>query len=98
MLRAQGATGSLVADHLDGDKFNDALDNLVPSCHTCNASRTSRITPGELFIIRSDGTKRRARQSHCPVCGVEFLVGLDQKPPKGIYCSRSCARRASRQL
>ncbi len=31
--------GSLVPDHLDGNKQNNALSNLVPSCNKCNASR-----------------------------------------------------------
>lgn len=35
------ATGKrkLVVDHLDGNKENNSLDNLVASCHRCNASR-----------------------------------------------------------
>lgn len=31
--------GALVPDHVDGDKANNNIDNLVPSCHRCNASR-----------------------------------------------------------
>lgn len=31
--------GSLVPDHLDGDKANNAISNLVPSCNPCNAIR-----------------------------------------------------------
>lgn len=30
---------SLVVDHLDGDKANNSLTNLVPSCSRCNWSR-----------------------------------------------------------
>jgi hypothetical protein len=33
--------GSLVPDHLDGNRVNNALSNLVPSCNRCNASRGS---------------------------------------------------------
>lgn len=29
----------LVVDHLDNDKENNTIDNLVPSCHACNATR-----------------------------------------------------------
>lgn len=29
----------LVADHLDGDKLNNKIANLVASCHRCNATR-----------------------------------------------------------
>jgi hypothetical protein len=31
--------GSLVPDHLDGNKLNNAVSNLVPSCNPCNATR-----------------------------------------------------------
>lgn len=31
--------GALVPDHLDGDKGNNALSNLVPACNRCNATR-----------------------------------------------------------
>lgn len=29
----------LVVDHLDGNKQNNNVSNLVPSCHACNANR-----------------------------------------------------------
>ena len=29
----------LVVDHLDNDKQNNSLSNLVPACHRCNSSR-----------------------------------------------------------
>lgn len=29
----------LVVDHVDGNKTNNVLTNLVPSCHECNSSR-----------------------------------------------------------
>ena len=31
--------GALVPDHLDGDKSNNALSNLVAACNRCNATR-----------------------------------------------------------
>jgi hypothetical protein len=31
--------GSLVPDHLDGDKANNHRSNLVPACNRCNANR-----------------------------------------------------------
>lgn len=31
-----GGVSGLNADHLDGDRLNNALDNLVPSCGPCN--------------------------------------------------------------
>lgn len=33
------ARGALVVDHVDGDKSNNDLSNLVPSCHGCNCTR-----------------------------------------------------------
>lgn len=32
---------AIVADHHDGDRSNNAPENLVPSCHDCNTSRGS---------------------------------------------------------
>lgn len=32
--------GSLVVDHLDENRLNNRLENLVPSCTNCNSSRT----------------------------------------------------------
>lgn len=38
--REQGCfDGDLIVDHLDGDKRNDALENLAPSCNRCNTLR-----------------------------------------------------------
>lgn len=31
---------NLVVDHLDNNRHNNALINLVPSCNSCNAGRT----------------------------------------------------------
>lgn len=32
-------TGALVPDHLDGDKANNDISNLVPACNRCNTAR-----------------------------------------------------------
>ena len=34
--------GGLVVDHLDANRINNDLVNLAPSCHPCNARRTSK--------------------------------------------------------
>lgn len=34
-----GGSGGIIADHLDGDKLNNAPGNLVPSCSPCNTGR-----------------------------------------------------------
>lgn len=39
MKKGTAKRGSLVADHLDGDKANNLITNLVPSCARCNWSR-----------------------------------------------------------
>lgn len=31
--------GNLVADHLDGNRLNNASENLVPACNPCNSAR-----------------------------------------------------------
>lgn len=35
----RGTIKKIVVDHLDGDKQNNDLSNLVPSCHWCNVYR-----------------------------------------------------------
>jgi hypothetical protein len=39
--------GGLEVDHLDGDKLNNDLSNLVPSCTGCNTSRRHAGNPIE---------------------------------------------------
>lgn len=39
MRKGTARRSTLVVDHLDGDKANNARDNLVPSCSRCNWSR-----------------------------------------------------------
>jgi hypothetical protein len=34
---------ALVVDHLDDRRSNNDLDNLVPSCNTCNSSRSRKV-------------------------------------------------------
>lgn len=38
-VRGRCISGSLVPDHLDGNKTNNAISNLVPACNKCNATR-----------------------------------------------------------
>lgn len=42
-----GGHGGIYVDHLDGDTSNDDLDNLVPSCNSCNARRAKAGNPTE---------------------------------------------------
>lgn len=38
-VKGQCLKGALVPDHLDGDKTNNHISNLVPACNACNATR-----------------------------------------------------------
>lgn len=38
-LKGKCVRGSLVPDHLDGNKLNNAESNLVPACNKCNSTR-----------------------------------------------------------
>lgn len=38
-IKGRCIKGSLVPDHLDGDKANNSISNLVPSCNKCNGLR-----------------------------------------------------------
>lgn len=42
--------GGLQVDHLDGDRANNALTNLVPSCLPCNLARRTAGNPIEFGI------------------------------------------------
>jgi hypothetical protein len=85
---------ALVADHVDSDPLNDAPGNIVPSCGTCNGTRTQQIEPTEFFVMQS-GHRTRATRRVCLICKAQFLVATAQlrTPGKGLCCSRSCARR-----
>lgn len=85
--------GVLVVDHLDGDHRNNEPANLVPSCHTCNITRSEKSTaikPDELFVIKS-GRKNRAVKRMCQKCGTEFLhKASERRADRGRFCSQFC--------
>ena len=92
------AAGALLTDHLDGARRNNAPENLVPSCHTCNVWRNPPREPvrdDELFITRPDGSRSRAISKPCEYCSTPFLRLVTINDPRsGRFCSRTCARRA----
>jgi hypothetical protein len=94
---------AIIADHLDWNIHNNDPRNLVPSCNMCNAHRTRSgngrlIKPDELFTIDSYGRHHRAAERFCVICGTRFLAALEQvRIGRGLYCSRSCARRAPKR-
>lgn len=85
--------GCLVVDHLDNDGLNNALDNLVPSCHHCNFVRTHDLRfKDELFLV-IDGKRHAAEERTCLTCGKTFLkrtAVLKTRPNAGRYCSKAC--------
>lgn len=91
------ARDALIADHVDGDELNDAPDNVVPSCGSCNGTRARKVNDTEEYIVRKNGTRLRATRTVCHCCGETFFVApsalLDGK---GLFCSRSCARSKKR--
>src|SRR5690606_17672413 len=94
-LRGRTAEGCLVVDHLDNDGRNNALENLVPSCHSCNLKRRHDARfADELFVV-IDGKRHRALERVCVVCGETFLKRaaiVRNNPTKGQYCSQDCLR------
>ena len=96
---------ALIVDHLNHDATNDAPDNLVPSCNSCNSGRAKGATynknvirPGEPFVITSSGRRSRVLQRYCNICGEGFMSKVSEiNAGKGLYCSRSCARKAPRK-
>lgn len=95
--------GNLVVDHVDGDRWNNALDNLVPSCGKCNSRRAldyKIVKDDEVFVVRPDGRRARAVKRACAVCGIEFLVqlrlvrkGIELGKEHGVFCSRTCSNK-----
>lgn len=94
-VRRATRRGDLVVDHVDGNRRNNKLANLVPSCHGCNVnrSRTDLIADEDLHIPRRGGGRYRAVEKNCERCGRGFLTQVyEKRPNRGRFCSRSCAR------
>ena len=93
VTRSESRPGVLYVDHLDGNRRNNDLANLVPSCARCNGivrRNGHMISDGEDFLVIS-GSKLRAVRNTCP-CGREFLV-VRHMAEKTRCCSRSCAQK-----
>lgn len=87
--------GALVADHKDRNSHNNADENLVPSCQSCNnRNRATGVKADEVFIVRPDGSRLRGERRTCTECGSEFVRRPDPRPGKGLTCSRPCAGKA----
>lgn len=95
--RINGTTKSgIVADHVDGNCFNDVHENIVPACQQCNGTRFKRVPDKELFIERQ-GHRHRAEWRTCKSCGIKFLFEIafatTHNNHGGNTCSKSCAGR-----
>ena len=91
--------GALVVDHLDDNPRNNDPDNLVPSCHTCNKSRTVRhdhIRDDEPFVISRSGRRVRAVPAICEECHEDFLAPRRNVRPQR-FCSPACSSRNARR-
>lgn len=81
--------GVLNVDHLDGDKKNNVLSNLVVSCHRCNCSRDNPLTlPAGTPYIQRGKVRSRASEKICENCGETFLYAASRKGVR--FCSLSC--------
>lgn len=88
----------LVVDHLDGNRANNDLANLVPSCQACNMGaghNPRRVRDDEPHLVRSTGTKLRGITKTCGYCGGTFVTPTSA--PDALYCSRECGN-ASRRV
>jgi hypothetical protein len=96
---ARNAPNTIVSDHVDGNKRNNAPDNIVPSCCKCNLWRANplRIRHGELVVTHPNGTRTRAVMVKCGHCGKEFPKSVTaMKAGRRHACSRSCSGHVSR--
>lgn len=88
--------GCLVVDHLDDDQTNNRVENLAPSCITCNqlrGLRKNRVRDEENFVINtSTGTRVRAVEIVCEGCQKVFLAPRRNVRPQR-FCSLSCSSR-----
>lgn len=89
-LRTQ--QGALVTDHVDRNSHNNASDNLVASCQTCNIkNRAYDVRDDEEYRVASDGRRLRGTSKPCARCGEPFVPWPVAKgKPIGKYCSKKC--------
>ncbi len=69
-------SNAIVADHLDGNEWNNTPENLVVSCRRCNIQRS----------IRSDFL------THCPKGHIYSVVGLYIRLDGGGRMCKGCNR------
>ena len=86
------ATGSLTVDHQDRNPLNNAPENLVPSCQSCNSKNQAKaVLDNENYRLNSLGNRIRGERRNCGYCDKAFVVWVSKNRPRGgIYCSRKC--------
>jgi hypothetical protein len=90
------AEGCLTVDHVDGDPRNNAPENLVPSCHSCNVTRARDRRFVDQPHVVEDGVRQAATEKVCQraACGRTFLIATkhlrNRTKNAGRYCSLAC--------
>ena len=80
-------SGSIVADHVDGNDRNNSPDNIVPSCHSCNTKRGYNYRFNVTPYVMKPGGRNAATEHTCQNCGTKFLT---TKTGGSKYCSVKC--------
>ena len=98
-----GTNPATQADHLiELDRGGDhSLDNLVPSCASCNASRGARHVNRKVAerIQNRNRAMGTVEVRPCVTCGKMFKPDWrNEARGGGRYCSRPCANEARRKL
>jgi hypothetical protein len=82
-----GRGDQLVADHVDGDRWNNDPANLVPSCHRCNSHRGRgfrwlthcpaghELTPVNTYVW----VRKRKTVRACKICSKASAVERTRK-------------------
>ena len=86
----------LFADHIDGDRQNNAPGNLVPSCCACNTTRSSEHRVAKRVLRRELWRKERRGASWLQLtleCG--HTVVRRQLSPKRAWCAACVGREES---
>lgn len=90
----------LSCDHLNSDRKDNRPENLVPSCHGCNALRGHPHPPvrdNEPHIERN-GKRIRTIPRTCEECAATFyVVPTEVRRGGGRFCGKSCASRNVRR-
>jgi len=84
MLKWGGCTG-LHADHVNGENLDNRIENLVPSCRSCNSKRRHAGNPADWHVSTHSGT---------PACqrGHDFTPENTYVNKRGKRQCRTCHR------